>query len=139
MATTLAFSGGSTFTFLSAMTSEGFPLNTQRRVEEALEAAGVYGRRWRKVSQAFPVIELRTLAQADDFAAAVTLAESYLAELLAGQAATLTIAGVTLSNLHVSAVAPLPHPGPPISPETDNDTPPQAHVLAVWSIEFTAP
>ncbi len=28
---------------------------------------------------------------------------------------------------------------PAISPDTDPDTPPTAHVVAVWQIEFTAP
>lgn len=137
MARTLAFSGGSTFTFLTSLTPDGFPLNAMRHVEEPLEAAGVYGRRWRKVSQAFPVFELRTLAEAADFAAAVALAESYLAAVLTGQTATLTIDGVALASMHVSGVVPVPRPGQPVGAGASASS--AAHVVATWSIEFPAP
>ncbi len=139
MANSLAFTGGDTFAFLTALTSEGFPLATARKVEEALEANGVNGRRHRKVNDAFPVFELRTLAEAEDFEAAVDLAEDYLIAVRDGADADLTINDVTFEGMHVSGVRPMPCPGPPIHPDTDPDTPPTAHVVAVWQIEFTAP
>src|SRR4051812_40616519 len=118
MASSLAFTGGDTFDFLTALTSEGFPLATARKVEEALEANGVYGRRHRKVSQAFPVFELRTLAEAEDFDAAVALAESYLVAVRDGADATLVVNDTTFLAMHVSAVRPMPYPGAPIHPDT---------------------
>ncbi len=139
MANSLAFDGGDTFDFLTALTSEGFPLATARKVEEALEANGVNGRRHRKVNDAFPVFELRTLAEAEDFTAAIALAESYLVAVRDGAAADLTVSDVDFPAMHVSSVRPIPFPGAPISPDTDPDTPPTAHVVAVWQIEFTAP
>jgi hypothetical protein len=139
MANSLDFTGGDTFDFLTALTSEGFPLATARKVEEALEANGVNGRRHRKINDAYPVFELRTLAQAEDFDDAIALAESYLVAVRDGADATLTINGVDMTGMHVSAVRPIPFPGAPIHPDTDPDTPPTAHVVAVWQIEFTAP
>ncbi len=140
MANTIRFQNGPTFTFLAVLSSEGVPLNQPRLVEEVLEAAGVNGRRWRSIHRQFPVLEVRTLAEAATFTAAEILARSYLSARLTSQTVIMNLdAGgkaFSFPTMHCSGIDPVPQAGQVSGPAAGASS--LAHVRALWRLEFPA-
>lgn len=134
MAYTIKFNSGPTFTFLTFVTPNGAPLSIARLIEEALETPGVSGRRWRSVHQQHEAFELRALAAAATFDAAVALANAYLSARLVSQIVTLTDGNVSLPSVHVASIAPHAVPGPVTGAGTNGEL---ASVVSSWLLEYT--
>lgn len=117
--------------------ASGFPTIWDEVVEEKLTANGVDGARWRTVFSQFTEDTWTTVEGCASFAAAVERAQTYKA--LKGQLVRVSaaIGGVSYQwkNVHISGVVPMPTPGPVTGAGVSSGM--NAHLRAVWTVEFT--
>lgn len=128
--------GNITIPFLLMQSPQGGIEDEPTTEAQVLETPGANGRRWRELFEQFEPFTIKTFSECTDYTVALLMKAR--AKSLKNKLVNIyvSIDGATYNyrQVHVSAVACTPHPGPMAGQGVGNG---QAHLEIDWALELT--